>query len=314
MNAGAAVVWFWEMNLLLLCQPIYLRASESAEAMATRTVDDIKKGMVMRWDMSHGFSAHPEGGFILGDQVICVQNGFASQRFLENTVRLVTTCFNTNPARLSDELDRGGIAWDFIVAVHRGSDVNDVVAACILVYGQSEREGELKFEDRKRRQYLYVFNVSTHPCMARRGLAKVIMDAVYRLGCFALRDKESDYWRGLMPVFSGELWLLTEVDFRSKLVVPSDKLIKLYSGLGYTPYSYSVPITLVEPWRKRWAWCITVDPAIKRQMWMRVVQERSSEHSRWLIAGSLLEELRLSAVVIASRFERLLDEEFLLAL
>ena len=287
--------------------------------MATRTVDDIKEGMVMRWDMSHGFSAHPEGGFILGDQVICVQNGFASQRFLENTVRLVTTCFNTNPARLSDELDRGGIAWDFIVAVHRGSNVNDVVAACILVYGQSEREGELKFEDRKRRQYFYVFNVSTHPCMARRGLAKVVMDAAYRLGCFALRDKESDYWKGLMmPVFSGELWLLTEVDFRSKLVVPSDKLIKLYSGLGYTPYPYSVPITPVEPWRKRWAWCITVDPAIKRQMWMKVVlEEGNGEH---LIAGSLLEELRLThggggamAVVIASRFfERLLvllDEE-----
>ena len=288
-------------------------------ATRTRTVDDIREGRVMRWDMSRGFSAHPtEGGFILGDKVICVQNGFASERFIENTVRLVTTCFNTNPARLADELGSGGIAWDFIVAVHRGSDVNDVVAACILVYGQSEREGELKFEDRKRRQYFYVFNVCTHPCMARRGLAKVVMDAVYRVGCFALKDKESDYWKGLMQMFSGELWLLTEVDFRSnkELVVPSDKLIKLYSGLGYMPCSsYSVPITPVEPWRKRWAWDITVDPAIKRQMWMKVALENeSSEHSRWLIVGSVLEELRFlnqrrrtSALVIASRFfERLL--------
>lgn len=261
----------------------------------------------MKWDLPPEFRAH-EGGFILGEQVFCVQNGFASQRFLENTVRLVTTCFGTNAARLLDELDQGGIAWDFIVAVYRGEDVNDVVSACILVYGQqSEVEMRSPFNGIKR-QYFYVFNVSTHPGMARRGLAKVVLDAVYRLGCLAL---QSDYWgKGVMAGFSGELWLLIEVDLEHKLVLQPEKLVKLYSEVGYVPCpSFSVPVTPIEPWRKRWMWTITVDPAVKRQMWMRVVPGNGEQHSR-VVTGKVLDELRsgsVSMAVIASRFEWLLD-------
>ncbi len=60
-----------------------------------------------------------DSGFVLDSQVFCVQNGFASPRFLESIVSLVSACFKGETAQLSDdELAPGGLRWDFIVAVH----------------------------------------------------------------------------------------------------------------------------------------------------------------------------------------------------
>ena len=130
--------------------------------MMMRTENDIREGYTMRWDTISGCVKH-EGGYLLDKQLFCVQRGFASPKFLENTARLIAACFDQNVTRLSDELDAGGLAWDFLVAVFRGDDVNNVVSACFMVYGRSDR-----------RQYFYVVDVCTDCGMARRGLAKAV--------------------------------------------------------------------------------------------------------------------------------------------
>ena len=258
-----------------------------------RTVEDIWAGRVTQWQIP-GLCAH-EGGYILGQQVFCVQSGFASPKFLERVVRLITGCFDTNPARLSDEMDPGGLAWDYIIAVYRGDDVNDVVAACILVYGRSDE-----------RQYFYIFNVCTHPSMARRSLAKVIIDAAYSLCCIALRDRMSDYWKGVLGQ-SGALWLLLEVSLSHTYTVPPEKLVELYEGLGYRVDKHSISITPEEPWRKLWYWYIPFEPETRRQMWLEVDIDKENQHSRTVSDKVLAELCGPPAVIMASRFEWVLD-------
>lgn len=269
-----------------------------------RAVSDIQEGEVVRWNMP-GLRAYGDG-YALGDQLFCVQNGFAGQRLLSNSVRLMATCFGSDPARLSDELACGGLAWDFLVALHRGHDPDDVVAACLLVYGRTNTPSF-------RRQYFYVFNVCTHPTMGRRGLAKVIMDAVYRLGCLVLRERQGLFW-GRVLDFSERLWLLAEVDLQqSKGPVSPEKLVQLYTaGSGYSPLdpsNTSVPITPLESCVKRWRWFIQVDSAVKRQLWLEVRLENEGTHTR-VVSQRVLDELRgISSAVamVASRFELLLD-------
>lgn len=235
-----------------------------------------------------------DGGFVLDSQVFCVQNGFASPRFLESIVSLVSACFQSETAQLSDELAPGGLRWDFIVAVHRGTDVNDVVAACILVYGRSDG-----------RQYFYVFDVCTQPSMARRGLAKVVMSAVYRLCELVQQERNGCYWRGVL-CFSDKLWLLLEVDLETSLVVSPNKLVQLYTSVGYAQGSHVFPVTPLESKCKRWYWCVTVDPETRLQLWREV---GSSDPCAFHLRQEVLEELRgpFSVVNIALRFERLLD-------
>lgn len=245
--------------------------------MMMRTENDIREGYTMRWDTVSGCVKH-EGGYLLDKQLFCVQRGFASPKFLENTARLITACFDQNVTRLSDELDAGGLAWDFLVAVFRGDDVNNVVSACFMVYGRSDR-----------RQYFYVVDVCTDCGMARRGLAKYLMNhGVYRLCCLILADRESVFWKKILD-FSPELWLLLDVDRESSFRSLYDKLIMLYYSLGFRNNIPNLQIAPIEAWHRRWSWAIPSDSAVRTQMWLEVVrgQARSSP-----LSDAVLSELR----------------------
>jgi hypothetical protein len=242
-----------------------------------RTVSDIREGYTMRWDTISGCTAR-DGGYLLDKQLFFVQRGFASPKFLENTARLITACFDQNVTRLSDELDAGGLAWDFIVAVFRGEDVNNVVSVCFMTYGRTDE-----------RQYFYVVDVCTDCGMTRRGLAKYLMNhGVYRLCCLILKDHESVYWKRILD-FSPKLWLLLDVDVESSFRSIYHKLIKLYSGLGYRKEMPNIQIAPLEPWRRRWSWVVPSDPAVRTQMWLEVVQGQGQSTP---LSDSVLSELR----------------------
>jgi hypothetical protein len=264
---------------------------------------------VRRWEMPCVLPARDGGGggFVLGDQVFCVQNGSASPRFLESIVSLVSKRFNSETAQLSDELAPGGLRWDFIVAVHRGTDVNDVVAACILVYGRSDG-----------RQYFYVFDVCTHPSMARRGLAKVVMSAAYRLCGLVWRERGN----GRVLSYSDRLWLLLEVDLAgeqassSSSAVSADDLIKFYTRVGYAQGTHVFPVTPLESKCRRWYWCVTVDPKTRCQLEREVFCAGEEDPYAFHLKPEVLEELlrgsssgsgRGTMNIIALRFEQLLD-------
>lgn len=153
--------------------------------------------------------------------------------------------------------------------------------------------------------------------MARRGLAKVVLDAVYRLSCIVIRDRGGDFWKHLLE-FCECFWLLLEVDLHANLRLPPAKLIDFYSKVGYTACEqHSVPITFIEPWRKRWMWAIETNPDARRQMWLEVVVAAAeSEHSR-VVSGAVLAELRRpvsTLTVVGARFEGLLGRDRVLAL
>jgi hypothetical protein len=260
-----------------------------------RTDDDIHEGKIERWNIP-GLESREDGVCFLGDHVFCVQRGFAPPKVVENAVRLIVTCFNSNITRLSDELAEGGLSWDFIVAVYRGEDVSDVVAACIMVYGRCET-----------RQYFYVFDVSTHPSMVRRGLGKVVMNAVFSLGCVIVQNRMCDYWQGILGL-NDPLWLLLDVDMEKTRLIAPEHLIHMYSGLGYvsSASSSSIVIAPLEAWQKRWAWCIPYEPLTRCQMWLEVKPENKDKHSV-AISEKVLAELCGNGVkLIASRFEWLM--------
>ena len=193
------------------------------------------------------------GGYLLGDQIFCVQNGFASPEFIEKSSCLIAACFKADPAKQIEELEPGGLSWDFMVAVFKGGNVCDVVAVCGLVYG---RTGE--------KQYLYVFDVCTDPDLAHRGIGKVLMGAVDRLRAAAVDDRGCGYWGGVLC--SGGLLLLLDVDLHEEGRVSPDLLKVFYSKCGYVESLSSIAINPVER-GGHWRWCITNDPDTKRQMW-----------------------------------------------
>lgn len=188
-----------------------------------------------------------KGGFLLGKQIFCVQNGFACSDFIEASGRLIAKCFHEPPEQDIAELSPAGLSWDFIVAVFRGDNVCDVVSVCALVHGLA---GD--------RQCVYVFDVCTDPRMVRRGIAKVLMSAVYNLCCAAVRV----YW-------SGELWLVLDVDLKTKLV-PPDTLIRFYTECKFIEDRVSLAIKPAENMKRTYSWAVTADPAAKRQMWRAV--------------------------------------------
>jgi hypothetical protein len=192
-----------------------------------------------------------DGGFILSPHVFCVQNGFASAGFLKQSAKLIARCFNCDDDvdTQLNELAPGGLSWDFMLAVFRGSDVSDVVAVCGLVFGVSPK-----------RHFAYVFDVCTDPSMLRMGIGKELMRSVNHLCCLALKDR---------VVCSDELWLLLDVDLKTT----SDKLAglkKFYSGCEFIEDTSSIAIRPFENGSHRYFWRITCDPCLKCQMWRKV--------------------------------------------
>jgi hypothetical protein len=231
----------------------YINCPGSFPAMA-RTLDDIRAGRLMKWEIP-GMNAR-EGGFILGQQIFCVQEGFASSAFLCAVEKLFAESFEQDVAKKVSEFNPGGLTWDFIVAVYRGDDINDVVAACALVYGQSGG-GE---------QYLYLFNVCTDRRMMRQGLARKMMGAVNHLCCAALRDRECNFWRQILS-YSDKLWSLLTVDISKQLVVPPDKLIAFYASCGFSVSgAESVSINPLECCSGRFIWAMENDPLLRCEM------------------------------------------------
>lgn len=267
-----------------------------------RTEEDVRVGRLVKWEIP-GFQAR-EGGFLLGDHIFCVQEGFASHRFITAITRLFSKCFHEKSStKQESDFEYGGLSWDFTIAVFRGDDVTDVVAACTLVYGQSSDLG--------RRQYFYLFNVCTDPCVSRCGLAGVLLGAVYRLCCTVVQCRECDFWREIL-CFSDKLWLLLAVDVTCQLVVPPEGLIAFYSKCGFiASRDYSIQI---DPWEcKYWRslWAIMRDPKRRCQMWQEVLLENQGRHSVALSAKALaVLQTPSRAAVVASRFEQVLDRYF----
>jgi hypothetical protein len=263
-----------------------------------RTHEDVRAGRLTKWEIP-GFRAH-QGGYILGEQVFCVQEGFAQPAFLEVVEALFSKSFEQDLGENQSRYNPGGLTWDFIIAVYRGCDVNDVVAACVVVYGQSE-------EMKEGRQYLYLFNVCTDPCMMKKGLARVMLNAVYRLSCAVWKDRLSDFWRGILG-FSDSLWLLLTVDTSTQLVVPPLKLVQFYTSCGYVASSGDcIPI---KPWESccgRFVWAVGPHPELKCQMWQEVLLE--CEHNVEFNPEVLLALQRRPGLRtgIAQCIERLLD-------
>jgi hypothetical protein len=264
-----------------------------------RTEKDVLMGRLMKWEIP-GVRAH-EGGFLLGDQIFCVQEGFASQRFIAAAARLFCRCFREKSSTQTErDFEIGGLSWDFIIAIFRGDDVTDIVAACSLVYGQSNDLGG--------RQFFYVFNVCTDPCVLRCGLASVLMGAVYRLCCMVERCRECDYWRRVL-CFSDKLWLLLAVDLTCELVVPPEGLIGFYTKCGFkASRDYSIQI---DPWEcKYWRsiWAIMRDPKKRCQMWQEVLLGNQDLH-RVVFSSKALAVLHGQSrmAVVALRFEQVLD-------
>jgi ribosomal protein S18 acetylase RimI-like enzyme len=204
-----------------------------------------------KWEIP-GMTPH-HGGYLLGDQIFCVQNGFASPEFIEKSSCLIAVCFEGDPKKQNEELNPGGLSWDFMVAVFKGSNVCDVVAVCGLVYGKTGDE-----------QYLYVFDVCTDPELAHRGIGRVLMGAVNRLRVAAVNDRVCAYWGG--KLHAGGLLLLLDVDLHDKGRVSPDRLKAFYSKCGYVESCTSIDINPVER-GGHWRWCITNNPDAKRQMW-----------------------------------------------
>ena len=268
-----------------------------------RTVDDVRAGrLMMKWEIP-GLEAR-EGGFLLGDQIFCVQEGFASTGFIAAAARLFCTCFHDkSSAEAERDFEVGGLSWDFIIAIFRGGDVNDVVAACALVYGQSCGG----------RQFFYVFNVCTDPCVRKCGLAGVLMGAVDQLCCAVERSRACDYWKNFL-CFSDKLWLVLAVDLTETLVVPPRELVAFYTKCGFSASNESsIPIHPLECTCWRSVWAITSDDSRRCQMWREVLpQERQrivlSERAR-----AVLCPLASGSRVLA-RFEQLLDRYFFYSL
>jgi GNAT superfamily N-acetyltransferase len=262
------------------------------------------------WDIK-GLTRH-DCGYMLSEQVFCVQSGCCSHKYIENTARLITTCFMI---RGEDEkqigmIETGGLTWDFMISVHRGSNVEDVVAVCMMVHGRCDPDDG--------RQLMYIFDVCTDPHMARRGIGKVLMDSVYRLCEAMIADGQFTRDR---------LWLVLDVDLKSTVVVPPVKLISFYKKCGFSELSSSAAggggVTGIKPaevLHPRWSWCITCDPTTRCQLWREVVvvvvaPEKKAEKSGCLLLFSSLPEEVISELkarssqtrVVIDRIERLLD-------
>ena len=249
-----------------------------------RTLNDIHTGHLMKWEIPD-LKAH-KGGFILDEQIFCVQEGFASVEFLFAVEKLFAESFKQDLTKKVSEFNPGGLTWDFIIAVYRGDNINDVVSACALVYGQSGA------------QYLYLFNVCTDCSMMRQGLATKMLGAVYKLCCAALRDRECDFWRHILS-YSAEMWLLLTVDISTKLVVPPDELIAFYTKCGFSESgAESVQVSPTECNSGRFVWAMENDPSLRCQMRREILLETDD--------GLGVDELSPPLTALAV-FERLLD-------
>jgi hypothetical protein len=71
---------------------------------------------------------------------------------------------------------------------------------------------------RDKRQFFYVFDVCTHPIMVQRGLGKVVMDAVFRLGCVTVKNRMCDYWQQILRL-NDPVWLLLEVNMEKNHMI-----------------------------------------------------------------------------------------------
>lgn len=259
----------------------------------------IKNKIPEKWAIQ-GLKRHSSGnGFLLSEQVYCVQSGCHSVGYIENVARLITTCFNVSGEyeKETDMIDTGGLTWDFIVSVHRGGNVEDVVAACIMVHGHCEPDDG--------RQLMYVFDVCTHPCMAKRGIAKVLMNSVYFLCSAMVADGQ------LQCDNNNKLWLVLDVDLNSTIVVTPDKLISIYSSCGFvaSPGKFT-GIKPVEHCHPRWKWHITGNPETRCQLWREVgPRNTASSSSSCVLSKSVISELNpigaLTSIIM--RFETLLD-------
>ena len=265
-----------------------------------RTVQDVRAGRLMKWEIP-GLEAR-EGGFLLGDHIFCVQEGFATHGFITAAAKLFCRCFGEKTSQEAErDFELGGLSWDFIIAIYRGDDVNDVVSACSLVYGQSSELGG--------RQFFYVFNVCTDQCVQKRGLASVLMSAVYQLCCAVERDRGCDYWRGIL-CFPGKLWLLLAVDLTETVVVPPEGLIAFYTKCGFSASrGYSIQINPLECTCWRSVWAITRDGTKRCQMWQELLLGGQERHSIVLSSKALLVLCSPPRAVLA-RFEQVLDRHF----
>ena len=235
-----------------------------------------------------------DGGFELGDQVFCVQSGCHTTQYIENSARLITNCFNVpeSAERQVGMMDTGGLTWDFMVSVHRGGNVEDVIAVCMLVHGRFEPD------DDDCKQLMYVSDVCTDKSMGRRGIAKVLMNAVYRL-CFAMISDARFQ--------CGRLWLVLDVDLTSTIVVEPTKLISFYEKCGFSkvPDTYR-RIKPVEHAQPRWFWRITFEPKERFPMWQLV--EPQCQMSVISLSGNVLLELNPGILNrIAIRIEKIID-------
>lgn len=206
------------------------------------------------WNIN-GLTRHAGGGYLLSKQVYCVQSGCCSHKYIENTARLITTCFKISgeDEKQIGMIDTGGLTWDFMVSVHKGCNVEDVVAVCMMVHGRCDPDDG--------RQLMYVFDVCTDPRMARRGIGKVLMDSVYRLCEVMIADSR---------FMCDRLWLVLDVDLNSTVVLSPVKLISFYMKCGF---SESIEVKTIKPAEvshPRWSWRIARDPATRRQLWREV--------------------------------------------
>ena len=248
-------------------------------------------------------------GYLLSEQVFCVQSGCCSHKYIENTARLITTCFRINgeDEKQTAMIETGGLTWDFMVSVHRGSNVEDVVAVCMMVHGRCDPDDG--------RQLMYVFDVCTDPGMARRGLGKVLMNSVYQLCNAMIADSRF--------VCFDRLWLVLDVDLKSTVVIPPAKLVSFYVKCGFSE-SQSGGFKGIKPAEHshpRWSWRISRDPATRCQLWREVVKVVvddgiDTSSSSYQLSHEVISELKgissttTTLTKIVDRIERLLDSTF----